>query len=67
MAIAGGMTTAYLCRIIDGKLYPTSTTYPKALCKAPEDAAALIRSGKSVYVAGSDMVQLRKELEGVQA
>lgn len=62
MAIAGGATTAYRCRLEDGALVAVATSTLRSLCVAVDDAVPQLREGWPVLVAGSDMVTLRRLL-----
>jgi len=55
MAIAGGATTAYKLRLVDGKPVPERTTKLAYLCISPEGAVTMLRTGGSPTVQGSDM------------
>lgn len=58
----GSMTGAYRCRVIDGVLIQTSTTYPSSLCDDIEDALTKLASGDVVIVAGGDKAALNERL-----
>jgi hypothetical protein len=61
MAIAGGATVAYQCKIVDGKLQRDKTTAMQTV--APLPAVTSILTGHSVIVAGSDVVVVARLLE----
>lgn len=61
MAIAGGATVAYKCRLIDGKLDRQQTT--AQACDYPLPATAKILRGETVTVAGSDVVVVARLVE----
>lgn len=65
MAIAGGMTQAWKCKMQEYQLTATQTTYPKADCTKVEPALAQLQAGETVIVAGSDIAQLRQRLDGL--
>lgn len=62
MAIAGGATTAYLCRLEDGELQVSRTTTLRTRCASVADAVRWMGEGQHVVVAGSDMAALRARL-----
>ena len=47
MAIAGGATTAYKLRLVDGKPVPERTTKLAYLCISPDGAVTMLRTGGS--------------------
>ncbi len=61
MAIAGGATVAYRCRIVDGKLYRDKDTAMKTVPPLPA-IDALLR-GETVIVAGADVVAVARLVE----
>lgn len=61
MAIAGGATVAYRCRIVDGKLYRDKDTAMKTVPPLPA-VYALLR-GETVIVAGADVVAVARLVE----
>lgn len=65
MAIAGGATTAYKCRVVDGFLHVTRTSGLRSQCVKVAEAIEQLGRGETVTVAGSDMGALRSELEKV--
>jgi hypothetical protein len=65
MAIAGGATVAYRCRIVDGKLYRDKDTAMKTVPPLPA-VYALLR-GETVIVAGADVVVVARLVELEQA
>lgn len=65
MAIAGGATVAYKCRITDGKLYRDKDTAVKTVPPLPA-ASALLR-GEQVVVSGSDVAVVARLVELEQA
>lgn len=65
MAIAGGMTTAYKCRVHEYVLKVEPTTYPKAECANVEAAVAILERGETCIVASADIPQLRQRLAGL--
>ena len=58
----GSMTAAYRCRVIDGVLVQTSTTYPSSMCDSIDDALIKLASGDVVVVAGGDKAALNERL-----
>lgn len=64
MAIAGGACSAYRCRVIDGDLYVVATTTLRTLCVEPAEALDPLSRGEWVLVAGGDMAELRRLLQG---
>ena len=62
MAVAGGATTAFECRVVDGELLIRARTVLRSLCVSPVEAVATLATGSAVTVAGSDMVTLRAML-----
>ena len=62
MAIAGGMTTAYRCRIDTFELRRDPTTYPSRECATVDTAMEMLERGESVIVAANDMERLRQRL-----
>lgn len=62
MAIAGGATVAYRCRVIDDTLIDTRTTYPVGMCEKLESALTKLQSGDVVIVAGADKHALNERL-----
>jgi len=65
MAIAGGMTTAYKCRVHEYVLKVEKTTYPKVECANVEAAVAILERGEACTVASADIPQLRQRLAGL--
>ena len=63
MAVAGGATSAYRCRVMDCALYVESTTRLRSECAPVQDALARLGRGEVVVVAGSDLAALRKILK----
>ena len=61
MAIAGGATVAYRCKIVDGKLYRDKDTAMKTVPPLPA-VYALLR-GETVIVAGADVVAVARLVE----
>lgn len=61
MAVAGGATVAYRCRLVDGKLQREQTTAMNTTYPLPATAAIL--RGETVVVAGSDMVVTARLVE----
>lgn len=57
MAIAGGATTAYKLRMKDGKPAPERTTKASDRCDSPAAAVALLQTGGTPTVQGSDMTE----------
>lgn len=62
MAIAGGMTVAYRCRVIDNRLIQTSTTYPSWMCIDAPQAMESLANGGTVVVSGADKEALNRLL-----
>ena len=58
----GSMTGAYRCRVVDGVLIQSSTTYPSSLCDDIDGALIKLASGDVVIVAGGDKAALNKKL-----
>ncbi len=66
MAQAGGTTTAYRCKVIDGvKLTTMHDPKLRTECATVDDAMLRLQRGETVTVAGSDMGQLRSRLAGL--
>lgn len=65
MAVSGGITTAYKCRIEAYQLQVAPTSYPKNLCAGVDAALARLQAGETVIVASADMQGLRLRLEGL--
>ncbi len=63
MAVSGGATSAYQCRIVDTMLKTEATTRLRKDCVSPDAAVAALQSGQVVVVAGYDMAELRLLLE----
>lgn len=61
MAVAGGATVAYRCRLIDGALQREKTTAMSTTYPLP--AVDAIMRGESVIVAGSDVVVVARLVE----
>jgi hypothetical protein len=66
MAIAGGATTAYKCKLENGSLVVAPTTKLRSECKSPQEALPLLTAGEEVTVAGSDMHELRLMVAAAQ-
>lgn len=65
MAIAGGVTAAYRCQVVDGWLRVKYSPMPRGHCAdTVEQAVELLRNGHQVIVAGADMAALRTALAG---
>ena len=63
MAVSGGMTTAYRCRIVDGQLQAKPATLPGSLCvDKTSDAIQALADGDTINVAGGDMAALQRAL-----
>lgn len=62
VAIAGGMTTAYKCRVQEHRLTVETTTYPKSECANVEAALEILARGESCIVASADIPALRIRL-----
>lgn len=56
------MTAAYRCRVVDGVLIQSSTTYPSSMCDSIDSALIKLAAGDIVIVAGGDKVALNKKL-----
>lgn len=67
MAIAGGMTTAYWCRLVDGRMSIERTTYPTQMCAKVEDAIAAMERGERCTVSSADMPDLHARMREKQA
>ncbi len=69
MAQAGGVTTAYRCRIesgdVGGLLRTTFTSMLRTECATVDDALLRLQRNETVTVAGGDMAQLRTRLAGL--
>lgn len=61
MAIAGGVTVAYRCKLVNGSLQRDKDTAMQTLPPLP--AAAAIMRGETVMVAGSDVVVVARLIE----
>jgi hypothetical protein len=61
MAIAGGATVAYRCRLVNGTLQRDKDTAMQT--PPPLPAAAAIMRGETVMVAGSDVVVVARLIE----
>lgn len=61
MAVSGGATVAYKCKLINGHLQRDATTAQGGLLPLP--AAAAILRGETVTVAGSDVVVVARLVE----
>ena len=53
MAVSGGATVAYICKIVDGQLQRETTT--RSNCMLPVPAFAALMRGETVIVAGGDI------------
>ena len=62
MAIAGGATVAYRCRVVDNVLVQANTTYPSSMCATVDDAIAALANGDTVIVSGHDKAELNRRL-----
>ena len=62
MAVSGGTTSAYRCRVQDNRLSVSPTTYPSSYCTDVESAVKSLGRGESVIVAAGDMTRLRTAL-----
>lgn len=62
MAVAGGATTAYMCRVIGGELLVYRTTTLRSECATVDDAVQRLARCETVTVAGGDMAELRRRL-----
>lgn len=66
MAIAGGVTAAYRCQVVDGWLQVQYAATQRSLCAQSVDVALeRLQAGELVTVAGSDMPALRTRLAGL--
>ena len=64
MAIAGGACSAYQVRVQDRQLQVVrSTTSLRSMCTGVEEAMLRLSRGETVTVAGSEMVELRRQVE----
>ena len=61
MAVSGGATVAYKCKLINGHLQRDTTTAQGGLLPLPATAAIL--RGETVTVAGSDVVVVARLVE----
>lgn len=64
MAIAGGACSAYQVRVSDRQLQvvrPTTTL--RSMCTSVEEAILKLGRGETVTVAGSDVVEVRRQVE----
>lgn len=61
MAIAGGVTVAYRCKLVNGALQRDKDTAMQT--PAPLPAAAAITRGESVTVSGADVVVVARLVE----
>lgn len=62
MAVSGGMTTAYKCKMCDGALHVDRTTYPRNRCADVDAALTAMADGETVIVASADIPALRARL-----
>lgn len=62
MAVAGAMTVAYKCRVVDNTLVQTQTTYPTGLCKDAKEAMVELEQGCEVIVSGFTKTTLNRML-----
>lgn len=58
MAIHGGATAAYICKLDGDKLSRTSMTTARSLCTDPIPAFYAILNGETVTVAGGDITSV---------
>lgn len=62
MAISGGVTTAYLCRIESNALRVSSTSRLRSECATVDHALQILARGEGCVIAGGDMPTLRYRL-----
>lgn len=66
MAVAGGMTSAYVLMVEDYTLKAVKgTTYPSSDCANIESAIATLQAGEKCIVAAGDVAKLRQRLAGL--
>lgn len=64
MAIAGGACSAYQVRVQDRQLQVVrSTTSLRSMCTGVEEAMLRLSRGEMVTVAGSDITELRRQVD----
>ena len=61
MAVAGGATVAYKCKLVDGRLQRNPTTAMDTLYPLPATSAIL--RGETVIVAGADVMVTARLVE----
>ena len=62
MAQSGGVTTAYICRLLANELQTMPTSRMRTDCATVDHAYEVLERGEPVVVAGSDMQALRRRL-----
>lgn len=64
MAVAGGACSAYQVRVQDRQLQVVrSTTSLRSMCTGVEEAMLRLGRGEMVTVAGSDITELRRQVD----
>lgn len=64
MAIAGGACSAYQVRVRERQLQVVrSTTSLRSMCTGVEEAMIRLSRGETVTVAGSEMAELRRQVD----
>ena len=64
MAVSGGTTSAYRCRVNEYQLEASPTAALRSECANVAAAVEILSRGEACTVAGSDMMQLRQRLAG---
>ncbi len=66
MAVAGGVTVAYVCRLDSGgRMDARGTSALRSSCCGVDDALARLLEGRPALVAGGDMAAVQRALAGV--
>lgn len=63
MAVEGGTTVGYKCKLVNGVLTRTQTTALKIVCVKPLPAVVEILKGEAVTVAGFDVAVVARLVE----
>ena len=67
MAVAGGVTVAYVCRLDSGgRMNAQGTSALRSSCCGVDDALTRLLEGRPALVAGGDMAAVQKALAGVE-
>ena len=65
MAVSENRVSAYVCRIVDGKLQTHHTYVQRSICVPLDSALPKLASGMSMTIAMTEMSALRARLQRV--